>query len=153
LTVSVLNFLVTFFWQLFSLALVSLTIHVTHFLLPMGMQKRPSVSARSIFQSNLRITAHNSLSYLLAGIRRNLRIATHTFLSCPPIGIRRNLHITAHTSLSCSPAGICHTLLLKSSNVLLLGKTVLTNAQVLQRGLLFLFVHWLMRVVVLKGGK
>jgi hypothetical protein len=52
----------TFFGQLLTLALVSLTIRVMHFLLPIEMQKRPGVSMRNIFQSNMPITAHNSLS-------------------------------------------------------------------------------------------
>jgi hypothetical protein len=37
LTVNVLNFLATFFWQLLTLALVSLTIRITCYLLPIGM--------------------------------------------------------------------------------------------------------------------
>jgi hypothetical protein len=45
-------------------------------------------------------------------------------------------------SPSCPPAGIRYTLLLKLSNVPLPGKMILTNTWVLQRGLLFLFVHW-----------
>jgi hypothetical protein len=122
LTVSISNFLAMHFWQLLSLALVSLTICVTCFLLPIGLQKRQCVSTPNIFQSNLRIDALSSLSYPLAGIRRNL-------------------HIAAHTSLSCPPARIRCMLLLRLSNVPLPGKTILANARVLQRGLLFLFVH------------
>jgi hypothetical protein len=43
--------------------------------------------------------------------------------------------------LSYELAGIRRTLLLKSNSVPLLGKTVPANVWVLQRGLLFLFVH------------
>jgi hypothetical protein len=123
LTVNVLNFLATLFQQLLLLALVSLMIYVTHFLLPIEMQKRPGINICSIFQSNLRIAAPNSLS-------------------CPPVNIYCNLRIVAHTSLSWLLAGIRRTLFLKSNNVPLPGKTIPANAQVLQRGLLFLFVHW-----------
>jgi len=123
LTVNVLNLLAIFFQQLLSLALVSLTICVMHFLLPIGMQKRPSISMCSIFQSNLRIAAHSSLS-------------------CPPAGIHCNLHITAHTFLNCPPTGIRHTLLLRSNNMPLPSKIVPVDVRILQRGLLFLFVHW-----------
>ncbi len=123
LTVSVLNLLAMFFLLLLSLALVSLTICVTRFLLPIGMQKHPSISMCSIFQSNLRIAARSSLS-------------------CPPAGIHCNLHITAHTFLNCPPAGIRHMLLLRSNNVPFLSKIVPVDAWILQRGLLFLFVHW-----------
>jgi hypothetical protein len=44
-------------------------------------------------------------------------------------------------------------LLLKSSNVLLSNKTVPTNAQVLQRGLLFLFIHWFNEGYCVEGGE
>jgi hypothetical protein len=92
LTVNVSNFLTTLFRQLFTLALVSLTIHVTCFLLPIKMQKRPSISTRSIFRRNL----HSSLNCPPTNIRCNLRIAMRNSLSCPSAGICRNLRITAH---------------------------------------------------------
>jgi hypothetical protein len=149
LTVIISNFLATLFRQLLSLALVSLTIYVTCFLLPIGMQKHSSVSTHNISQSNLCIATCSSLNCPLAGIHHNLRIVTHSSLSYPPIGIHR-------------------TLFLRSSSVPLPGKTVLMD----MRGLLFLFVHWfnegccveggaspsssfigLMRVVVLNGGR
>jgi hypothetical protein len=88
---------------MFSLALVSLMIRVTCFLLPIEMQKRPGVSMRNIFQSNLHIIVRGSLNY-------------------PPTGIHR-------------------TLLLRSSSVPLLNNTIPMDTQVLQKGLLFLFVH------------
>jgi hypothetical protein len=50
-------------------------------------------------------------------------------------------------------AGIRRTLLLKSSSVPLLGKTVLTDTRVLQRGLLFLFVHWFNEGCCVEGGE
>jgi hypothetical protein len=160
LTVNVSNFLATLFRQLLTLALVNLTIYVMRFLLPIRMQKRPGISMRNIFQNNLCIIEHNSLSYLpvgichnlhiamrnslsrpSAGICRNLHIAARNSLSCPSVGIHRNLRIATHNSVSYPLAGIRRTLLLKSSNVPLLGKTVPTNTRVLQKGLLFLFVH------------
>ncbi len=49
--------------------------------------------------------------------------------------------------------GIRRTLLLKSSSVPLLSKTVLTDARVLQRGLLFLFVHWFNEGCCVEGGE
>jgi hypothetical protein len=113
--VSVSDFLATLFQQLFSLALVSLTIRVTCFLLLIEMQKRLGISTRSIFQSNLRIVVRSSLSYPLVGIHR--------------------------------------TLLLKSSNMPLLGKTVPVDVRVVQRGLLFLFVHWFNEGCCVEGGE
>ncbi len=92
------------------------------FLLPIGMQKRPGVSTRNIFQSNLCIAMCSSLS-------------------CPSGGIRYNLGIVARSSLSCLPTSIRHTLLLRSNSMPLPGKTVPTDGRALQRGLLFLFVH------------
>ncbi len=160
-TVNVLNFLATLFWQLLKLALVSLTIRVMRFLLPIGMQKRPGVRTHNIFQSNLHIATHSSLSCPLAGIRCNLRMVVRSSLSCPSAsirpnlriaacsflsylsaGIRRNLRIATRNSLSYLPAGIHCTLLLKLNNMPLPGKTVLADVHVLQSGLLFLFVHW-----------
>jgi len=44
--------------------------------------------------------------------------------------------------MSCLPVGIYRTLLLKSNSVPLPSKTIPTDARVLQKGLLFLFVHW-----------
>jgi hypothetical protein len=79
------------------------------FLLPIGMQKHPSVNTRNIFQSNMCIVVHSSLS-------------------CPSSGIWCNPGITACSSLSCSPASIYRTLLLRSSSVPLSGKTVPTDA-------------------------
>jgi hypothetical protein len=124
------------------MALVSLTICVTHFLLIIGMQKRLSISMRSIFQNNLRITTHNSLSCLPTGIHHNLCIVARNFLSCPSTGILRNLRIVAHNSLSYPPVGIRRTLVLKSNNMPFPSKMVLADMWVLQKGLLFLFVHW-----------
>jgi hypothetical protein len=109
LTVKVSNFLATLFRQLLSLVLVSLKIRVTHLLLPIRMQKRPGNSTRNIFQSNLHIVTHISLSY-------------------QPTSICRNLHITARSSLNCSLSSIHRTLLLRSNNVPLPGKTVLAKA-------------------------
>ncbi len=123
LTVSITNFLATFFQQLLSLALVSMTIHFTCFMLPIGMQKHQGISTRSIFQSNMCIVVCNSLIY-------------------PPGGIRCNLCILVRSSLNCSPAGIRRTLLLRSSNVPFPSKTVPADVRAFQRGLLFLFVHW-----------
>ncbi len=151
--VNVSNFLTTLFWQLLTLAMVSLTIYVTRYLLPTRMQKCPSVNTRNIFQSNLGITTHSSLSCLPAGIRRNLRIVVRSSLSCPLAGIRRNLHIAAHSSLSSSPVGIRCTLLFRSSSMLLPGKTILADAWVFQRGLLFLFVHWFNEGCCVEGGE
>jgi hypothetical protein len=71
---------------------------------------------------------------------------------CPPAGIRSNLRITTHSSMSCPPVSICRTLLLRSSSVPLLSKTISTDAQVLQRGLLFLFVHWFNESCYVEGG-
>jgi hypothetical protein len=62
-----------FFRQLLTLALVSLMICVTRFLLPIEMQKCPGVNTRNIFQSNLRITTQSSLNCPSVGIRYNLR--------------------------------------------------------------------------------
>jgi hypothetical protein len=90
---------------------------------------------------NLRIVMHSSLNCSPVSIRHNLRIAMRSSLSYPPIGIRRNLRITMCSSLSYPPAGIRHTLLLKSNNMPLLGKIISANAWVLQKGLLFLFIH------------
>jgi hypothetical protein len=115
LTVNVSNFLATLFQQLFLLALVSLTIRITRFLLPIGMQKRSGINMHSIFQSNLRIIACSSLSCPLAGIHR--------------------------------------TLLRRLSSVLLPGKTVLANARVFQKGLLFLFIHWFNEGYCVEGGE
>jgi hypothetical protein len=134
LTVNVLNFLATLFQQLLLLALVSLMIYVTHFLLPIEMQKRPGINTCSIFQ-------------------KNLCIATPSSLSCPQAGIRCNLRIIARTSLSCPLTGIHHTLLLKSNNVPLPSKTIPANTQVLQRGSSSSSFIGLMRVVVWKGGR
>jgi hypothetical protein len=119
---------------LLSLALVSLTIHIMHFLLPIGMQKCPGISTRNIFQSNLHITACNSLSCMLAGI-------------C------RNSHNTACNSLSCPLAGIRCMLFLKLSNVLLSGKR-LWRMHGSSKGASFSssFIG-LMKVVVLRGGE
>jgi hypothetical protein len=91
---------------------------------------------------NLHITAHSSLSCPSISIRRNLCIATHSSLNYSPAGIWCNLRIVVWTSLSCPLISICHTLLLKSNNMPLPSKTLLADTQVLQRGLLFLFVHW-----------
>jgi hypothetical protein len=44
-------------------------------------------------------------------------------------------------------------LLLKSSNVPLPGKTVSADAWILQRGLLFLFVHWFKEGCCVEGGE
>jgi hypothetical protein len=107
--------LATLFQQLFSLALVSLTIRVMHFLLLIRMQKHPGVNTCIIIQSNL-------------------RIATRSSLNCPPASIHR-------------------TLLFRLSNVPFLGKTVLADAQVIQRGLLFLFVHWFNEGCCVEGGE
>jgi hypothetical protein len=104
-----------FFQQLLSLALVSLTIHVTRFLLPIGMQKRSGVSMRNIF--------------------------------------RNNLHIATRNSLSCPLAGSHRMLLLISSSVPLPGKTVPVDTRVVQRGLLFLFVHWFNEGCCVEGGE
>jgi hypothetical protein len=218
LTINISNFLATFFRQLLALALVSLTIRVMHFLLLIEIQKHSGVSTRSIFRSNLHITARNPLSCPPICIRHNLCITTRnslscppvgicynlciimrSSLSCPPVGIHYNLRITTHNSLSCPSICICHnlrvnarnslscpsvcircnlriatrsslsylstsicctvriaarnslnypltsihhTLLLKSSSMLLSGKMVSTDAWVLQRGILLLFVHW-----------
>ncbi len=105
-----------------------------HFLLPIGMQKRPGVSTCSIFQSNLHIVVRSSLS-------------------CPPGGIRCNPGIVARSSLSCSPASIRHTLFLRSSSMPLPGKTVPANGRALQRGLLFLFVHCFSENCCVEGGE
>ncbi len=134
LTVNVLNFLKTLFQQLLLLALVSLMICITHSLLPIGMQKRPGVNTSNIFQSNLRIIVHN-------------------FLSCPQANIHCNLHIIARSFLSCPPTSIRHTLLLRSNNVLLPSKTIPMDTRVLQRGLLFLFVHWFNEGCCVEGGE
>jgi hypothetical protein len=133
LIVNVSNFLATLFWQLLSLALVSMTIHITRFLLPIGMQKCPSVSTRNIFQNNLHIVMRSSLS-------------------CPPAGIRHNLHITVRSSLSYPLIGICRMLLLRLSSVPFLGNTISKDVQVLQRGLLFLFIHWINEGYCVEGG-
>ncbi len=109
------NFLVMFFWQPLSLALVNLMICITCFLLPIGMQKCPGVSTLNIFQNNLRIAAHNSLT-------------------CPPVGI-------------------CCMLLLRLNSVPLPGKTIQADARVVQRGLLFLFIHWFNEGCCVKGGE
>jgi hypothetical protein len=71
-TVSVSNFLAMLFQQLLSLALVSLTIRIMHFLLIIGMQERSGISTHNIFQSNLRIAACNSLSCPSGGIHHTL---------------------------------------------------------------------------------
>jgi hypothetical protein len=112
------------------LALVSLTIHVTRFLLPIRMQKCSCISMRNIFHNNLCIATHSSLSYPSASIRCNLRIAMRS-------------------SLSCLPTSICHTLLLRSSSVPLPGKTVLMDTQ----GLLFLFIHCFNEGCCVEGGE
>jgi hypothetical protein len=83
----------------------------------------------------------------------NLRIAMCSSLTCPLAGICHNLRIAACTSLSCPPAGIHRTLLFRSSNVPLPGKTVPADTRVLQRGLLFLFVHWLNEGCCVEGGE
>jgi hypothetical protein len=131
LTVNISNLLAMLFRQLLTLALLSLTICVMHFLLPIGMQKRLGVNTHSIFQNILRITTHSSLSYPPVGIRRNLHIVARSSLSCPPAGICRNLCIATHSSLNCLSAGMRRMLLLKSNNVPLSGKTVPTNMRVL----------------------
>jgi hypothetical protein len=115
LTINVSNFLAMFFQQLFSMALVSLTVRVTHFLLPIGMQKRLGVSTHSNFQSNLRIVTHSSLN-------------------CPSASIRNKL-------------------LFKSNSVFLPAKAIPTNTRVLQRGLLFLFIHWFNEGCCVEGGE
>ncbi len=172
LTVNMSNFLAMLFRQLLTLALVGLTIHVTHFLLPIGMQKPTCVSMHNIFQSNLRITARsslnwsstnihhnlriivrNSLSCPPAGIRRNLRVVSCSSLSCPPTGICRNMCITAHSSLSCLPIGICRILLFRLNSMPISGKTVSANTRVFQRGFLFLFVHWFNEGCCVEGGE
>jgi hypothetical protein len=73
--------------------------------------------------------------------------------SCPPAGIRSNLRITTRSSVSCPPVGIYRTLLLRSSSVPLPSKTIPTDARVLQRGLLFLFVHWFNESCCVEGGE
>jgi hypothetical protein len=55
--------------------------------------------------------------------------------------------------LSCLSTGIRCTLLLRSSKVPLSGKKISTNARVLQRGLLFLFVHWFNEGYCVMGGR
>ncbi len=109
-------------------------IRVTRSLLLIRMQKRSNVSTNNIFQSNLSIIAHSSLS-------------------CPHANIHYNLHIVARNYLSCPLTGIRRTLLLKSSNVPLPGKTVPMDTRVLQRGLLFLFVHWFNEGCCVEGGR
>ncbi len=106
LTVNVSNFLATLFWQLLTLALMSLTVRVTHFLLPIRMQKCHGVNMHNIFQSNLHIATCNSLSRPPAGIHHNQRIVAHSSLSCRPTGNRHNQRITARSFLSCPPASI-----------------------------------------------
>jgi len=100
----------------------------------------------------MRIIAHRSLSCPLVRIHGNLCIATHSFLNCPLIGIRHNLRIATRNSLSYPPASIRRTLLLRSSSMPVSGKTVLTDAWVLQRGLLFLFIHWFNEGCCVEGG-
>jgi hypothetical protein len=82
-----------------------------------------------------------------------MRIVAPSSLSCPLAGIRCNLCIATRTSLSCPLAGIRRTLLFGSNNVPLQGKTIPTDAQVLQRGLLFLFVHWFNEGCCVEGGE
>jgi hypothetical protein len=118
LTINVSNFLATLFRQLFTLALVSLRICVTHFLLPIRMQKCPGVNTHNIFQSNLRIVACNSLNYLPVGIRCILRIIVRSSLNCPLVGIHHNLGIVARMSLSCSLASIRYNLRIAMHNFL-----------------------------------
>jgi hypothetical protein len=142
LTINVSNFLATLFQQLFMLALVSLTICVMRFLLPIGMQKHPNVSTCNIFQSNLHIITHSSQSSPSIGIRSNLRIAARSSLSCPPDGIRRNLRIAAHNFLSHPLAGIRRMLLLRSNSVPLSGKMVSADTRVLVRVKTFPIFHF-----------
>jgi hypothetical protein len=80
LTMSISNFLAMFFQQLLSLALVSLTIRITCFLLLIGMQERPGVNTHSIFQSNMCIAACNSLSCPSVGIHRTLLLRSSSVL-------------------------------------------------------------------------
>jgi hypothetical protein len=79
LTVNISNFLATLFRQLLTLALMSLMIRVTRFLLLIKMQKPLGVSTRNIFQRNLHIDTRSFLSYSPVGICRNLRITTQLF--------------------------------------------------------------------------
>jgi hypothetical protein len=51
------------------------------------------------------------------------------------------------------PVGIHHTLLLRLNIVPLPSKTVPTDTQVFQRGLLFLFVHWFNEGCCVEGGE
>jgi hypothetical protein len=89
---------------------MSLRIRVTRFLLPIRMQKCPSVNTHNIFQSNFRIAARSFLNYLPTSMRYNLHIVARNFLNCPSIGIYHNLGIIVRNSLSYSLASIHHNL-------------------------------------------
>jgi hypothetical protein len=103
---------------------------------------RSSLNYPSIgIHHNLGIVARNFLSCSPTSICYNLCIVTHSFLSCPPANTRNNLCITMRSSMSCPLVGIYRTLLLRSSNVPLPNKTIPTDVQILQKGLLFLFIH------------
>jgi hypothetical protein len=81
-----------------------------------------------------------------------LHIVMRSSLSCPPAGIRHNLHITVRSSLSYPLVGICRTLLVRLSSVPFLRNTISKDVQVLQRGLLFLFIHWINEGYCVEGG-